>query len=53
MTALDLSTASTFASTALGHVGREWPNKMDHVLTGPHDVLGPREAHPIFFGSFD
>ena len=53
MSQLDLSIASTFASTALGHVGREWPNKMDHVLTGPHDVLGPREAHPIFFGSFD
>ena len=50
---LDLSTASTFASTALGHVGREWPYKMDHVLTGPQDVIGPRRAHPIFYGSFD
>lgn len=50
---IDLSTASRFASTALGHVGREWPNKMDHVLDGPQDVLGPRELHPIFFGSFD
>ena len=53
MMKLDLSTASMFASTALGHVGREWPYKMDHVLTGPHDVIGPRQAHPIFFGSFD
>jgi len=50
---LELSTASRFASTALGHVGREWPYKMDHILTGPHDVIGPRQAHPIFFGSFD
>ncbi|HTQ14548.1 MAG TPA: DUF2891 domain-containing protein [Rhizomicrobium sp.] len=45
--------ASHFARTALGHVTREWPNKMDHVLTGPQDVKGPRELHPIFFGSFD
>ncbi|HEY1629971.1 MAG TPA: DUF2891 domain-containing protein [Rhizomicrobium sp.] len=45
--------ASHFAKTVLGHVTREWPNKMDHVLTGPDDVKGPRELHPIFYGSFD
>src|ERR1700761_6425768 len=45
--------ASLFARTALGHVTREWPNKMDHVLTGPEDIKGPRELHPIFYGSFD
>ena len=45
--------ASHFARTALGHVTREWPNKMDHVLMGPEDVKGPRDLHPIFFGSFD
>jgi hypothetical protein len=45
--------AAKFASVALGHVAREWPNKMDHVLEGPGDVKGPRELHPIFFGSFD
>ena len=45
--------AAKFASVALGHVTREWPNKMDHVLTGPQDVKGPRELHPIFYGSFD
>jgi hypothetical protein len=26
---------------------------MEHVLTGPQDVLGPRQLHPIFYGSFD
>jgi hypothetical protein len=26
---------------------------MDHVLNGPADVIGPRDAHPIFYGSFD
>ncbi len=45
--------ASHFARTALGHVTREWPNKMDHVLNGPEDVKGPRELHPVFYGSFD
>ena len=45
--------ASKFARVALGHVTREWPNKMDHVLEGPQDVRGPRDLHPIFFGSFD
>ena len=32
---------------------REYPNKLDHVLTGPEDVKPPRELHPIFYGSFD
>jgi hypothetical protein len=45
--------ASHFARTALGHVTREYPNKLDHVMTGPQDVKGPRELHPIFYGSFD
>jgi hypothetical protein len=45
--------ASRFANLALGHVTREYPNKMDHVLDGPEDVRGPRALHPIFYGSFD
>jgi hypothetical protein len=45
--------ASSFARIALGHVAREYPNKLDHVLDGPADARGPRELHPIFFGSFD
>ncbi|MDZ4375926.1 MAG: DUF2891 family protein [Phenylobacterium sp.] len=45
--------ASRFARIALGHVAREYPNKLDHVLDGPGDVRGPRDLHPIFFGSFD
>ncbi|GAA0637254.1 DUF2891 domain-containing protein [Brevundimonas lenta] len=50
---LDAATASRFAAAALGHVTKEYPNKLDHVLTGPEDVKGPRALHPIFFGSFD
>ena len=42
-----------FARIALGHVEREYPNKLDHVLDGPADAMGPRALHPIFYGSFD
>src|SRR6201984_3517028 len=51
--ALTPEIASSFARIALGHVAREYPNKLDHTLAGPHDALGPRALHPIFFGSFD
>jgi hypothetical protein len=47
------ATAARFAAIALGHVTREYPHKLDHVMDGPEDVAGPRELHPIFFGSFD
>jgi len=45
--------AQRFAQAALGHVTREYPHKLDHVMDGPEDVRSPRELHPIFFGSFD
>src|SRR5690242_727567 len=38
---------------ALAHVTREYPNKLDHVLSGPEDLKSPRALHPIFYGSFD
>ncbi|MDE3171575.1 MAG: DUF2891 domain-containing protein [Gemmatimonadota bacterium] len=50
---LTADVASRFAGIALDHVTREYPNKLDHVLNGPADVLGPRALHPVFFGSFD
>src|SRR3954463_1523567 len=51
--ALTAETAGRFAAIALDHVTREYPHKLDHVMDGPEDVLGPRALHPIFFGSFD
>ncbi len=45
--------AARFAGLALGHVGREFPNKLDHTMAGPEDARTPRELHPIFYGSFD
>src|SRR6185295_6092552 len=50
---LDEVMASRFARIALSHVDREYPNKLDHVLTGPRDVRSPRALHPVFYGSFD
>ncbi len=50
---LTSSLATKFATLALSHVTREYPNKLEHVLTGPADLKSPRELHPIFYGSFD
>jgi hypothetical protein len=52
-TKLTPAIAEKFAALALAHVSREYPNKMDHVMGAPADVISPRAAHPIFFGSFD
>ena len=50
---LDAATASRFARIALGHVRKEYPYKLDHVLLEDGDALPPRRLHPIFYGSFD
>ena len=50
---LDADLGSRLARIALGHVAREYPHKLDHVLDGDADALPPRLLHPIFFGSFD
>jgi Protein of unknown function (DUF2891) len=53
MQPLTAQLAERFAAIALGHVGREFPNKLDQVLTGAGDLATPRTLHPIFYGSFD
>nr|WP_294520088.1 DUF2891 domain-containing protein [uncultured Rhodopila sp.] len=45
--------AARFAGIALGHVTREYPHALTHVLDGPPDVRSPRDLHPVFYGSFD
>jgi hypothetical protein len=50
---LDADLARKFARIALGHVTREFPYKLEHVVAGPEDVRRPRELYPIFLGSFD
>jgi hypothetical protein len=51
--ALGADLAARFARIALGHVEREYPNKLDHVMAGGADVRAPRALHPVFYGSFD
>ncbi len=50
---LTAALADRFAAIALGHVTREFPNKLDHVLNEPGDARTPRDLHPMFYGSFD
>jgi hypothetical protein len=50
---LDEATAQRFATLTLGHLTREWPYKLDQILTGPDDLATPAQLHPIFHGSFD
>ncbi|MDQ2878728.1 MAG: DUF2891 domain-containing protein [Pseudomonadota bacterium] len=45
--------AARFATLTLGHLTREWPYKLDQLLTGPDDLARPSVLHPIFHGSFD
>jgi hypothetical protein len=53
MGALNADTASQMARIALGHVAREYPHKLDHVLLRDEDARTPGDLHPVFFGSFD
>ncbi len=53
MTILNADLASRMARTALGHVRKEYPHKLDQVLTNDEDLAPPRVLHPIFYGSFD
>jgi hypothetical protein len=51
--ALNAELARQLAQIALGHVTQEFPNKLDHLMSGPADVQTPRALHPVFYGSFD
>lgn len=53
MTHLTAEYAARFMALTLGHLTREFPHKLDHVMEAPEDARTPRELHPIFFGSFD
>jgi hypothetical protein len=44
---------AAFARAALANVTREYPRKLDHLLSAPHGDLTPRTIHPAFYGSYD
>jgi hypothetical protein len=50
---LDSSEASRFAKLALKCVRQEYPNKLDHVMSGPQEVQPPKALHPSFYGCYD
>jgi hypothetical protein len=51
--ALSQSQASRFAQLALKCVGKEYPNKPEHVINDAADVESPKKLHPAFFGCYD
>src|SRR4051794_40015812 len=53
LAALTKEQASAFARLALKGLGKEYPNKPEHVMAGPEDVKGPKALHPAFYGSYD
>jgi Protein of unknown function (DUF2891) len=50
---LNESQATHFAALALKCVGREFPNKPEHVMNDRKDVQTPAELHPAFYGCYD
>ena len=53
MHSLNPAIAARFMALTSGHLTREYPHKLDHVLDGPEDAQTPSALHPIFHGSFD
>jgi hypothetical protein len=49
----DRDQASHFARLALACIQRELPNHIQHAISGPDDVRGPRALHPAFYGCLD
>jgi hypothetical protein len=49
----DEKAAERFAKLALACVGKEYPNKISHVLNSDADVAPPRKLTPAFHGCYD
>jgi hypothetical protein len=49
----DAASADRFARLALACVGKEYPNKISHVLNSDADVAPPRKLTPAFCGCYD
>ena len=49
----DAAAAERFAGLALSCVGKEYPNKISHVLNSDADVAPPRKLTPSFYGCYD
>src|SRR5437867_6119136 len=49
----DAKAAERFAKLALACVGKQYPNKISHVLNSDADVAPPRKLTPAFCGCYD
>jgi Protein of unknown function (DUF2891) len=49
----DAKAAQRFADLALACVGKEYPNKISHLLNSDADVAPPRKLTPAFYGCYD
>ena len=50
---LTAEAASAFARVALANVEREYPRRLDQLLTAPGQEWQPKKLHPAFYGSYD
>jgi Protein of unknown function (DUF2891) len=49
----DEKAGERFAGLALACVGKQYPNKISHVLNSDADVAPPRKLTPAFYGCYD
>src|SRR5438067_13718411 len=49
----DAAAAERFAKLALACVGKEYPNKISHVMNSDADVAAPPKLTPAFYGCYD
>lgn len=52
-TLFDAGSAAHFVRLALDCAGREYPNKIAHVMSSDADARPPRDLTPSFYGCFD
>lgn len=45
--------ASAFAKLVFKGIGKEYPNKPEHVLASPDDLKSQKSLHPAFYGCYD
>jgi hypothetical protein len=46
-------TAAQYAEMLLGHVAREYPSKVTHLILAQDDIQTPRDLYPVFHGCYD
>lgn len=50
---MGLEQANKLIELPLSCVQNEYPNKLNQVIGGEHDLQSPKSLHPIFYGCFD